>query len=406
MNRVDSILLTNKQARQFILFKQGLLGDYKFIGEEGVLEFVRQAGCIQFDPIDICGKNAELVLQSRVRGFTKKMLYELLYEDRKLIDYFDKNLAIMEAADWPYFERFRNENQKSGRGRNEVDEVAEEIKAVILEKGPVSSKDIDFNEKVDWYWNNTKLSRAALETLYFRGELIVHHKKGTNKYYDLAENCFPEELLKAEDPYPDEIEHKKWRALRRISSIGLLWNKPSSAWLGIWDFGSKERNIVFEELLMDKLIIEVAVEDCKDKFYCLSQDIEIIHEIQKDLKLKSRVELIAPLDNMIWDRNLIKKLYGFDYTWEVYTPVVKRKYGHYVLPILKGDQFIGRTEVVADSKNKALIVKNIWFEHNTKPTKAIYTELDKCYQRFMKFNEMDRLQYETEVAIPTHSISE
>ena len=94
------ITLTKQQARQFMLLKHGLIGERKFIGKDGVLAFVRQAGCIQFDPIDVCGKNAELVLQSRVKGFTKKMLYELLYEDRKLIDYFDKNLAIMAFEDW------------------------------------------------------------------------------------------------------------------------------------------------------------------------------------------------------------------------------------------------------------------------------------------------------------------
>ena len=63
------ITLTNSQARQFILLKQGLLGENKFIGKQGALDFIRQAGCIQFDPIDICGKNAELTLQSRVKGF-------------------------------------------------------------------------------------------------------------------------------------------------------------------------------------------------------------------------------------------------------------------------------------------------------------------------------------------------
>lgn len=99
--------LTNRQARQFMLLKQGLLGEYRFIGKQGAYEYVRQAGCIQFDPVDACGKNAELTLQSRVKGFTKKMLYELLYEDRLLLDFPDKNLSILPMEDWPYFERYR-----------------------------------------------------------------------------------------------------------------------------------------------------------------------------------------------------------------------------------------------------------------------------------------------------------
>ena len=67
-------LLTKNQAARFLLLKQGLLGAYRFAGKDGALAYVRQAGCIQFDPVDACGKNAELTLQSRVKGFTKQML--------------------------------------------------------------------------------------------------------------------------------------------------------------------------------------------------------------------------------------------------------------------------------------------------------------------------------------------
>jgi uncharacterized protein YcaQ len=261
------IVLTKQQARQFILIKQGLLGEYRFEGKEGVLTYVRQAGCIQFDPIDVCGKNAELVLQSRIKGFTKQMLTELLYEDRKLVDFFDKNLAIVDVNDWPYLDRLREAYRQSSRGKEEVDRIADEIKALIRERGFVCSKDIGFEEKVDWYWGSTKLARAALESLYFRGELIIHHKKGTNKYYALAEDYLPKELLSAPEPYPRELDHLKWRILRRISAIGLLWNKPSDAWLAIGNLRAKERNEAFEELLKEEKILPLDIEGCKEQFY-------------------------------------------------------------------------------------------------------------------------------------------
>ena len=70
--------LTTAQARQFILAKQGLLGGYRFLGKKGAYDYIQQAGCIQYDPVDVCGKNAELTLQSRVKGFRKTMLEELL----------------------------------------------------------------------------------------------------------------------------------------------------------------------------------------------------------------------------------------------------------------------------------------------------------------------------------------
>lgn len=61
--------LEKGQAKQFILARQGLLGSYCYYGKEGTLSYIRQAGCIQYGPVDVCGKNAELTLQARVRGF-------------------------------------------------------------------------------------------------------------------------------------------------------------------------------------------------------------------------------------------------------------------------------------------------------------------------------------------------
>ena len=58
------ITLNNYEARKFILLKQGLLGRYKFTGKAGILAFMDQVGCIQFDPIDIFGLVSQFVLGS------------------------------------------------------------------------------------------------------------------------------------------------------------------------------------------------------------------------------------------------------------------------------------------------------------------------------------------------------
>ncbi len=91
--------IEKKQAVRFLLLKQGLLGDYQFHGKAGILSYLQRVGCIQFDPIDVCGKNPELVLQARVQGLKKEMLPEILYEDRAAVDYFDKQLSILSAGD-------------------------------------------------------------------------------------------------------------------------------------------------------------------------------------------------------------------------------------------------------------------------------------------------------------------
>ncbi len=391
---MEQYILTNSQIRRFILLKQGLIGDYKFIEKDGICDFTRQAGCVQFDPIDVCGKNAELVLQARVKGFTKQMLYDLLYQDRILIDYFDKNLAIIDINDWKYFERIRESNRKYGRGHDEVDAVCHQIKNIIREKGPICSKDFDLGQRVDWYWSNdTKLSRVALETMYFRGDLIIHHKKGTIKYYALAEDYIPKTILAAKDPLEDELEHMKWRVLRRISAVGLMWNKPSDAWINIWDMKSDERKRVFLDLLNDNKIIEISLDNSTEMFYCLASDQEIIEEVLKNHILKERTELLAPLDSMLWDRKLIKEIFNFEYKWEIYTPQMERKYGYYVLPILCGEKLIGRTEIVNDKKNRLLIVKNVWLENGVKQTKKLSICLKRCINRFAMFNDCTNIQY-------------
>lgn len=394
---MKQVKFTINQARQFILLKQGLMGKYKYIEEKGVCDYIKQAGCIQFDPIDVCGKNAELVLQARVKGFSKEMLHKLLYKDRKLIDYFDKNMSIFSIDDWKYFGRIRTSYLEYGRSVDRVNAVLEEIKLIIKDKGFAASKDINLNEKVEWAWNPTTLSRAALETMYFRGELIIHHKKGTIKQYALASDHIASEILSAIDPNATLEEYLEWRVLRRISAVGMLWNKPSDALLGIDDLKATMRKDIFQKLFKQGKTIKILVENIADSFYCLASDRDLLDEVLSNKDFASRTEILAPLDNMLWDRKLIKKIFNFEYKWEIYTPVIKRKYGHYVLPVISGDRFIGRIEVVNDKKLKQLIVKNFWFEDDIENFEKFNEKIYECITRFSEFNECTEIKLECQI---------
>ena len=383
--------LTNEQARNFLLLKHGLLGEHIFEGKQGVCDYIRQAGCIQYDPIDICGKNAELVLQSRIVDFRKEMLNELLYTDRKLVDYFDKNMAIFLTEDWKYFSRTREVYRTHGRNREKIDAAADKIMQIIREKGCACSRDIDMNETVDWPWGPTSLSRAALETLYFRGDLIVHHKKGTQKYYALAEDYIDQAILNTENPNQTQEDFLKWHALRRIGSVGLLPNKASAAWLGIGDMKNNMRNKVFSSLLAEGRIIECSVEGIADKLYCRTEDEAILKRVSRESNYQKRLEFIAPLDNLVWDRRLIGAIFGFEYKWEIYTPLEQRKYGYYVLPVLYGNRFVGRIELVAEKKAGQLNFRNFWQEENATLDADWEEKLQARLEQFAAFNHCDRV---------------
>jgi uncharacterized protein YcaQ len=324
------------------------------------------------------------------------MLGELLYEDRKLVDYVDKELSIWPAEDWPYFAVFRERGRQLGDTFEGLQELKEEALSYIRENGPVCSDTLPIEGEIYWHssmhwsgnWHKkSPAARSVLEQLYTEGELVIHHKNGSRKYYDLAERYLPAGILKADDPCKDEFERISWRVLRRIGAVGLLWDKSSAAFLGI-DLKADMRKQVLAKLLADNKIAAAAVEGIKVPFYYRTEDEELMREIlDGSADLKPRMSFIAPLDPLMWDKALIQALWGFTYSWEIYTPAVKRKYGYYTLPIIYGDRFVGRIEAVPDRKEGILRVKGLWWEQGVRQTKALRSALERALRDFAKFND-------------------
>ena len=395
--------ITRQQARQFILARQGLIGSYRFIGKDGAYAYVRQAGCIQYDPVDVCGRNAELTLQSRVKGFRKSMLHELLYEDRKLVDYADKELSIWPTEDWPYFSSYRDRSRELGRTFDGLEELKTRAIRYIRENGPVCSDTLPIEGEIFWHssmhwsgnWDKkSQAARSVLEQLYTDGELIIHHKKGSRKYYDLAEKYIPASVLHAENPCGDDEAFASWRVLRRIGAVGLLWDKNSTAFLGI-DLNAERRKRILADLTEAGQVSSVMVEGIKTPFYYRSEDDALMRAIlEGQADLKPRMSFMAPLDPLFWDKTLILALWDYRYSWEIYTPAVKRKYGYYTLPILFGDRFTGRIETVADRKKKILCVKGLWWEPDVRQTKKLNTALERTLRNFAAFNDCREIEWD------------
>ena len=390
------LTVAQDQARRFILLKQGLLGGYRFAGKAGAYQYVRQAGCIQYDPVDACGRNAELTLQSRVRGFRKRMLDDLLYRDRLLVDYSDKELSIWPCGDWPYFSGYRERSMAHGRSFAGIPELEKEALDYIRRNGPVSSDTLPIAGTVFWHssmhWSGhwekeSQAARSVLEQLYTDGILVIHHKTGTRKYYDLAEKHLPAGLLSAANPCPDAGSFLDWRIRRRIGAVGMLWNRRSDAWLGI-DMTNEQRGAAFERLEKNGCITAVRVEALHFPLYLLREDLPLLDSVVSGrADLRPRMEFLAPLDPMLWDRKLIEALWDFRYSWEIYTPPAKRKYGYYVLPILYGDRFVGRIEPKADRKTKTLAVLNVWLEPGIRRTKKLDGLIGRSVRRLASFND-------------------
>ena len=71
-------------------------------GLEGVRAVFERLGSIQFDPIEIAGRNHDLVLLSRVPGYRREMTEALLYEERTLFEAYNKGLSLLPTAELPW----------------------------------------------------------------------------------------------------------------------------------------------------------------------------------------------------------------------------------------------------------------------------------------------------------------
>jgi uncharacterized protein YcaQ len=376
--------ISKETAKRFLLSYQNLLPPRRLSGREGILAFVRKVGCLQFDPLNIAGINTDLVLQSRVKNYRPDMLYGLLYEDRKLLDGWDKNMSIYPIEDWPYFKRFREDAKDHIRRSEHIDKILGQIRKDIECRGPLSSQDFDFDKKVGWYWAPAKASRAALESMYWWGELVIHHRIGTRKYYDLAERHIPQEIFDRRDPNTNEEAYHRWHISRRIGSIGLFWSRSGDAWLGIKGLNSGKRIAAIEKMVRSGELIELEIEGFDYPVYTSSFNGELLDRCHESDGAQE-ASFIAPLDNLLWDRKFIKSLFQFEYTWEVYKQPQDRKYGYYVLPVLFGTEFVARFEPVFDKKKKVLNIKNWWWEERVAVTGNMKEAIRKCTDDFASF---------------------
>ena len=378
-----------EEARRFLITYQGLNHNGNSRDENSVLDFVRKVGCIQFDPLNIVGRNADLVLQSRIKNYNSSILNDFLYEKRSLIDGWDKMMAIYLQTDWPYFSRVRKENgqdlQKvlAHRNASQALDYLDQVKKIVIESGPLQSNKIDIGSNNPGSWGHRKLSSAALDYLYTIGELGIYKKINTQKVYDIIENLLPPSILNQEDPFESDEMFYEWYVKRRIGSIGMLWSRGGSAWLGHYISDSKIRNKVIKSLVEKDEIKEFYMEDIKYPFYIKKEDLHLLNEITDTDK--KEMKFIAPLDNLLWDRAMIKSIFDFDYSWEVYIPVKKRKYGYYVLPVLYNNRFVARFEPEMYRGEKELHIKAWWWEEDIIVTEELETALKQAFKQFCNY---------------------
>ena len=367
---------TNEQARRYLI-------NYHFLHQQAssIQDVMDRLHTIQYDPLNVVGTNPELVLQARVDGFQAEDLDRELYQNRWLIDGWDKQMSIYKTEDFLKLEPLRDARaamELSGLNRYlgmDIEPYIDEIIERFRSSGPLFSRDIQLGESLSHKWGRTKPSSATIDYLFHKGILGVSTRQRSHKQYDLLERLIPS--LSTHQHIWDTDEFIDWYLLRRVHNAGLCWNKSSDLYGGLFLRKKTDRTIHFKRLVDQGRIKEVEIEGLSDICY-IPADIPLLSD-----DIPDRMTFLAPLDNLNWDRSLMEELFGFYYRWEVYTPVKKRQYGYYVLPILYQDQLIGRIEF-DHFKGGQLVVKHVWWEPGVHQEK-MKKHLNKALNRFITY---------------------
>lgn len=119
---------------------------------------------------------------------------------------------------------------------------------------------------------------------------------------------------------------------------------------------------------------------------------KIFEKSAKPGKMQQHVFILSPFDNLMIQRQRVKKLFGFDYSLECYVPASKRKFGYFTLSILWGKNFVGRLDSKADRKKKIFIVRKLAFEPVLKDFDIFLPAFAKKLADLARFNQCDKIQ--------------
>jgi uncharacterized protein len=379
-------------------------------------------GSIQFDPLEVAGRNHDLVLLARVAGYQREMTDALLYEHRRLFEAYNKGLSLLPTEELPWHRASWDRALQRHRGDtfDEHAPLVEELLERIRIRGPLSVADVGPRAAIDWYWRPTNQVRAILEALAEAGILGLARRDRNRRVYDLAERLFPAEILAHRPAVRDQFRHKllsRYRAHGLLGATGSaeLWSgtSPRSA-LGIEDgvpLQTAGRRLLHAELVESGELVPIAVEGMKQPRFVVASDVPWLEQAEREVASEAAtgcpaapggspagVTFLAPLDPLVWDRDLLRRLFGFDYQWEVYVPEARRRWGYYVLPLLYGDRLVGRIEPRIERRTGTLRIRGLWWEDGFDPLDPAHAEafaaaVAEAVRAHLQFGGLDRVAW-------------
>ncbi len=294
-----------------------------------LLEVVRHLALVQINPTRPIAPSADLLLWSRLGSSYSPDDLTRLVEDGALIEYKMTvrpsdyiSLIRADMADWPGPGTLREWHYENADWVRTNDACRRDILERLRQDGPLPVRELPDTCVLPWKstgWTNDKNVLRLLEFMVNRGEVATVARENGERMWDLAERVYPD------DPVVPSQEAKRIRDERRLRSLGIARAKGPLCGVEASDAGDAGEPAVVEGARgtwrVDPTIL--------------------------DKPFTGRAALLSPFDRVISDRKRMLELFDFDYQLEMFKPAPQRRWGYYALPILYGDQFVGKLDASA-----------------------------------------------------------
>jgi uncharacterized protein YcaQ len=376
-------VIPNEKARALILALSGLSGVRQAGGAGAVAPLIRRLGYVQLDSIKIIERAHHHILYSRHTGYRPRHLDRLQAKAPALFEHWTHDSSLIPLEHYPHWRhRFAQTRANVGKWRERFgdDRVLKTVRDHIEKQGAAMARDFAHLGGRTGPWWGWAPAKAALEYLWRSGELAVLERDGFEKIYDLSERAIPKVLREAK---PTKAATQDWAhnaALDRLGAgtarmIADFWDRAEIPETAKWIAAEKQKS----------RLIDVTLEAASGhrSFQAVARpDVE---DIVKHLpEPTSRLRVLSPFDPVLRDRTRLERIFGFDYTIEIYVPGPKRKYGYYVFPLLEGSRFVGRIDMKAERAKDQLTVKALWLEKRFTLSRARRAKLERELQRQAK----------------------
>ena len=329
-----------------------------------LLRFVEDVGGLQLDSINVLDRAHYLTVWSRFGSYDRARLDRLVYGQRRLFEYWAHAACLVPTSHLPWWRRAMLDYRVRHTGwstylRRNVGTLTK-VKEAIQANGPMGGGDFDARPRTGgrggwWSWRPVQ---HALHYLWMSGAVTVHSRRHFQKRFDLMERALPQAL--AVDAVSSDA-FQQWHVERSLHAMGAATERDLGAYLTYPRFEAGTRRRALRALRERGAVIEVQVEGTKGPWLLLARDRSALERAGRGASARGTT-LLAPFDSLLWYRDRVARLFGFDYRIEVYTPGPDRVHGYYTLPILHDGHLIGRVDAKTHRSERRLEVRHVQLE--------------------------------------------